>query len=132
LLVWFGVWFGLGSSGVSSWCVRGPCSNDYCSEKEMREIAQAVVSSGLKSVGYLYVNMDDCWAGYRDSHGNIVPDPTRFPNGMKPLADFVHSLGLKIGLYTDAGFISLTNHTTPTPTHKQTNKQKTLTYMKSI
>jgi alpha-galactosidase len=69
----------------------------------MREIAQAVVSSGLKSIGYVYVNMDDCWAGPRDKQGNITPDPKRFPNGMKPLVDFIHNLGLKVGLYTDAG-----------------------------
>lgn len=89
--------------GVSSWCVGGPCGNDYCSDQMMREIAQAVVSSGLKSIGYVYVNMDDCWAGPRDKQGNITPDPKRFPNGMKPLVDFIHNLGLKVGLYTDAG-----------------------------
>jgi alpha-galactosidase len=96
--------------GVSSWCVGGPCGNDYCSDKEMREIAQAVVSSGLKSLGYIYVNMDDCWAGPRDKQGNITPDPTRFPNGMKPLVDFIHSLGLKVGLYTDGGTETCVGH----------------------
>eukprot|EP01088_Endostelium_zonatum_P009286 TRINITY_DN22482_c0_g1_i1.p1 TRINITY_DN22482_c0_g1~~TRINITY_DN22482_c0_g1_i1.p1 ORF type:complete len:394 (+),score=94.00 TRINITY_DN22482_c0_g1_i1:173-1354(+) len=62
-----------------------------------------IVSTGLAKAGYKYVNMDDCWAGYRDAQGNIHPDPKSFPNGVKPLADYAHSLGLKFGLYSDAG-----------------------------
>jgi alpha-galactosidase len=74
------------------------------SDSLIRQQASAMVSSGMKAAGYQYINIDDCWPSKsRDSNGNIVPDPSKFPNGMKSLADYVHSLGLKLGLYTDAG-----------------------------
>jgi alpha-galactosidase len=57
----------------------------------------------MKAAGYQYVNIDDCWHGARDSLGFIRPDPDRFPSGMKALADYVHSKGLKLGIYSDAG-----------------------------
>ena len=58
----------------------------------------------MKAAGYDYVNIDDCWmAPSRDAAGNLVPDPTRFPDGIKAVADYVHSLGLKLGIYEDAG-----------------------------
>ena len=58
----------------------------------------------MKAAGYDYVNIDDCWmAASRDAAGNLVADPTRFPDGIKPVADYVHSLGLKLGIYEDAG-----------------------------
>ena len=63
-----------------------------------------MVSSGLKAAGYQYINIDDCWSTKtRDSKGNLVADPSKFPNGMKALANYVHSQGLKLGIYTDAG-----------------------------
>lgn len=62
-----------------------------------------IEASGLAAVGYNYVNMDDCWAGWRDSKGNIHPDNKTFPDGVKPLADYAHSKGLRFGLYSDAG-----------------------------
>ena len=73
-------------------------------EKLIRETAEAMVASGMKDAGYEYVNLDDCWHGERDERGFIQPDPDRFPSGMKALADRVHSLGLKIGIYSDAGW----------------------------
>ncbi len=69
----------------------------------VRETADALVSSGLAAAGYVYVNLDDGWHGTRDSLGFVRPDPVKFPHGMKDLADYVHSLGLKIGIYSDAG-----------------------------
>ena len=72
-------------------------------EKLIRETAEAMVSSGMKDAGYQYVNIDDCWHGERDEKGFIQPDPERFPSGMRALADYVHSLGLKLGIYSDAG-----------------------------
>lgn len=72
-------------------------------EKLIRETADAMVSSGMKDAGYQYVNIDDCWHGERDERGFIQPDPERFPSGMKALADYVHSLNLKLGIYSDAG-----------------------------
>jgi alpha-galactosidase len=62
-----------------------------------------MVATGMKRAGYQYVNIDDCWQVSRDSAGNIVADPVRFPGGMKALADYVHAKGLKLGIYTDAG-----------------------------
>ena len=73
-------------------------------EKLIRESADAMVSSGLKDAGYNYVVLDDCWHGKRDSLGFIHPDPEKFPSGMKALADYVHSKGLKLGIYSDAGW----------------------------
>jgi len=61
------------------------------------------VTSGMKDAGYQYVVIDDCWQVRRDSEGQIVADPERFPSGIKALADYVHSKGLKFGIYSDAG-----------------------------
>jgi alpha-galactosidase len=72
-------------------------------ESLIRETADAMASNGMKAAGYQYVNIDDCWHGTRDSLGFIRPDPDRFPSGMKALADYVHSKGLKLGIYSDAG-----------------------------
>ncbi len=73
-------------------------------ENLVRDTAQAMVSSGMKDAGYQYVIIDDCWMDReRDSSGDLQPDPAKFPSGMKPLVDFVHSLGLKFGLYLDRG-----------------------------
>ncbi len=70
-------------------------------DKTVREIADAMVSSGMKQAGYLYVNLDDTWEGERDAAGNITSN-NRFPD-MKALADYVHSRGLKIGIYSTPG-----------------------------
>jgi len=72
-------------------------------ENLIRSSADAMVSSGLREAGYRYIVIDDCWHGERDSLGFIHPDPTRFPSGIKALADYVHSKGLKMGIYSDAG-----------------------------
>lgn len=73
-------------------------------EQLIRETADAIVSSGMRDAGYVYVNIDDCWQGERDARGFMQPDAKRFPGGMKALADYVHSKGLKFGLYSDAGW----------------------------
>ncbi|MGP8251055.1 MAG: ricin-type beta-trefoil lectin domain protein [Terracidiphilus sp.] len=66
--------------------------------------ATALVKTGLAARGYSTVTIDDCWMlKTRDAQGNLQPDPVRFPNGMKPLADAIHHLGLKFGIYEDAG-----------------------------
>lgn len=67
----------------------------------IRAAADALVSSGMKAAGYEYVNVDDCWQGQRDPQGFIQPNE-RFPD-MKELADYIHSKGLKFGLYTSPG-----------------------------
>jgi len=73
------------------------------SESMIREMADAMVSSGMRDAGYTFINIDDCWHGERDSLGFIHPNAKRFPSGMKALADYVHSKGLKLGIYSDAG-----------------------------
>jgi alpha-galactosidase len=70
----------------------------------IEQTAQAIVADGMKAAGYQYVNIDDCWAEpNRDADGNLVPNPAKFPDGIKAVADYVHSLGLKLGIYEDSG-----------------------------
>ena len=85
--------------GWNSWNKFG-CEVD---EALLRRTADAMISSGMKDAGYNYVVIDDCWHGARDGHGDIQPDPKRFPSGMKALGDYIHSKGLKFGIYSDAG-----------------------------
>ncbi|MER6438076.1 NPCBM/NEW2 domain-containing protein [Streptomyces sp. NPDC001185] len=73
-------------------------------ESMVKGIADLFVEKGLKDAGYQYVNLDDCWAlPARDADGQLVPDPARFPDGIKAVADYVHAKGLKLGVYTSAG-----------------------------
>src|SRR5579871_1899357 len=85
--------------GWNSWNKFG-CN---VSEDMIKGMADAVVKSGMKDAGYVYVNIDDCWQVSRDANANIVVDPQRFPHGMKAVGDYIHSLGLKFGVYSDAG-----------------------------
>ncbi len=85
--------------GWNSWNHYG-CNID---ETLIKRTADAIVSSGLRDAGYVYVNLDDCWHGERDAAGVIQPDPQRFPSGMKALGDYLHERGLKFGIYSDAG-----------------------------
>jgi alpha-galactosidase len=85
--------------GWNSWNNFG-CQVD---EKLIRETADAIVSSGMRDVGYKYVVIDDCWHGERDANGFIQPNPQHFPSGMKALGDYIHSKGLKFGIYSDVG-----------------------------
>jgi alpha-galactosidase len=72
-------------------------------EDTVRKTADAMVSSGMRDAGYQYVVIDDCWHGKRDASGFIQADPEKFPSGIKALADYIHSKGLKFGIYSDAG-----------------------------
>lgn len=73
------------------------------SDALLREIADALVTTGLRDAGYTYLVIDDCWQVDRDPEGYLIADPARFPQGMKPLADYIHGKGLKFGIYSDAG-----------------------------
>ncbi|HSL43576.1 MAG TPA: glycoside hydrolase family 27 protein [Anaerolineales bacterium] len=86
--------------GWNSWNTFGNNIN----EKVIRETADALISSGLKDCGYEYIVIDDCWSikDRRDGNGDLIPDPEKFPSGIKALADYVHSKGFKIGIYSDA------------------------------
>lgn len=72
-------------------------------ETTIRAQADAMVSSGMAAAGYSYINIDDFWANHsRAANGSMIPSHS-FPSGMKNLADYVHSKGLRFGLYTDVG-----------------------------
>ena len=73
-------------------------------EKLVKETADIMVSSGMAAAGYNYIVLDDGWmTKERDANGDLAPDPAKFPNGMKAVIDYVHSKGLKFGLYNCAG-----------------------------
>jgi alpha-galactosidase len=72
-------------------------------EATVRATADAMANSGMRDAGYVYVVVDDCWHGPRDADGFITADKEKFPSGIKALADYVHSKGLKFGIYSDAG-----------------------------
>lgn len=76
------------------------------SDALIRQIADAMVSSGMRQAGYQYIIIDDCWQVSRSGSGEIITDPVRFPEGMQALADYIHSRGLKFGIYTDAGTLT--------------------------
>jgi alpha-galactosidase len=75
-----------------------------CSEALVKQTADSMVASGMLDAGYTYIVIDDCWAlKERDANGLLVPDPAKFPSGMKALADYLHSKGFKFGIYGCAG-----------------------------
>lgn len=88
--------------GWSSWNTYRVNINDSLIMRQ----ADALIKYGLKDLGYNYINVDDGFFGYRDSTGKMVSHRQRFPNGLRGVADHIHSLGLKAGIYSDAG-----NHT---------------------
>lgn len=81
------------------------------SEQLIRETADAMVSTGLAAAGYRYIFIDDMWQGGRDNRNNIIPDKQKFPSGIKALADYVHSKGLKLGIYSDAAQLTCGGYT---------------------
>ncbi|MFA6592740.1 MAG: glycoside hydrolase family 27 protein [Bacteroidales bacterium] len=72
-------------------------------EQLIKETADRMVELGLVDAGYIYLNLDDCWHGERDANGFITENKEKFPLGMKALGDYIHSKGLKFGIYSDAG-----------------------------
>ncbi|MDQ1770660.1 glycoside hydrolase family 27 protein [Labilibaculum sp. A4] len=85
--------------GWNSWNKFG-CN---VSESLIMEMADAMAECGMRNAGYEYLVIDDCWQVGRDSLGNIIADPERFPSGVKVLVDYVHSKDLKFGIYSCAG-----------------------------
>lgn len=80
-------------------------------EELIRCAADTFVSEGYRDAGYEYIVIDDCWSlKDRDENGNLVADPAKFPNGMKAVADYVHSKGLKFGMYSCAGTNTCAGH----------------------
>ncbi|MCL2660659.1 MAG: alpha-galactosidase, partial [Acidobacteriaceae bacterium] len=93
---------GLAPTPPMGWASWNHFFCDY-DEKTIRAQADALVSSGMKDAGYKYVVIQECIASKRDADGNLIPDSERFPSGMPALVDYIHSLGLKAGIYTDIG-----------------------------
>jgi len=93
--------------GWNSWNIFGGDIN----ETKIKEIADAMVNSGMRDAGYIYLNLDDMWMddGGRDQNGNLMGDLDRFPGGIKALADYCHDRGLKLGLYGDRGTATCCN-----------------------
>ena len=86
--------------GWNSWNTFGADIN----EQLICDAADKIVETGLSALGYEYIVIDDCWSlKERDENGRLVADPEKFPNGMKAVADYVHSKGLKFGMYSCAG-----------------------------
>ncbi|KAE9382106.1 glycoside hydrolase family 27 protein [Stipitochalara longipes BDJ] len=88
--------------GWNSWNAFGCNIN----ETNIMTAAEQLVNLGLKDVGYEYVNIDDCWAvksGRDNLTGQIIPEPSKFPSGIDGIADRIHDLGLKVGIYGSAG-----------------------------
>jgi alpha-galactosidase len=87
--------------GWSSWNMFGPNIN----ETLIRDTIDTMVSNGLRDAGYNYVNLDDGWQRYKGSRGNnsLEADPVKFPSGIKALADYAHSKGFKLGIYSGPG-----------------------------
>jgi len=77
------------------------------SETTIKQAADRIIELGLDKLGYNYVNIDDCWMLVdRTDDGHMQPDPVTFPNGMKAVGDYIHSLGLKFGIYSSAGTLT--------------------------
>eukprot|EP00947_MAST-08B_sp_MAST-8B-sp1_P001967 g1967.t1 len=94
--------------GWSSWNHFGNngshCGGCRLGAEGLKAIADAMIASGLRDAGFTYVNQDGGWASHRDeATGHLVPDPYQFPQGIKPVADYLHSKGMKLGIYTDRG-----------------------------
>ena len=87
--------------GWNTWNTFG----EVISDEIILQTADKIVELGYKDAGYEYVIIDDCWSmKKRDENNRLVPDPERFPHGMKYVADYIHSKGLKFGMYSDSGF----------------------------
>ncbi|PTS97955.1 alpha-galactosidase [Pedobacter sp. HMWF019] len=84
---------------------------DQIHEKEIMEMADALVKTGMRDAGYHYIFIDDGWQGGRDNRNNIIADPKKFPSGIKALSDYVHSKGLKLGIYSDAAPLTCAGYT---------------------
>ncbi len=106
--------------GWNSWNCFGCDVNEVL----IMQAADAMIESGMKDVGYQYIVIDDCWHGERDSLGFIHPNPEHFPSGMKVLSDYIHSKGLKFGIYSDAGWKTCGGH----PGSRGYEYQDALTY----
>ena len=91
--------------------------HENINESQIREIADAMVATGMRDAGYEYLNLDDKWMDDdgRDGQGNLVGDSQRFPSGIADLVSYVNALGLKLGLYGDRGTETCAHYNNNTP-----------------
>jgi alpha-galactosidase len=80
-------------------------------EKNIRDIADAMVETGMVKAGYKFIMIDDGWQGGRDNRNRMIPDVAKFPGGIKVLADYVHQKGIKLGIYSDAAQLTCAGYT---------------------
>ena len=94
---------GLAQTPPMGWNTWNTFANNI-NETLIKETAEAMIKSGMRDAGYIYIVLDDCWhLKERDANGNLVPDPAKFPSGLKALGDFLHERGFKFGIYNCAG-----------------------------
>jgi len=84
---------------------------DKINETDLKEMADALIRSGMANAGYHYIFIDDGWQGGRDNKNNIIADPVKFPSGIKALAKYMHDRGLKLGIYSDAAQLTCAGYT---------------------
>jgi len=102
--------------GWSTWCTGDPCFTDICTEAEIHSVVDAIQASGLQAAGWNWISFDDCWeADTRDANGNLMAEPTRFPNGMQPVVDYIHAAGMKVQIYTSLGRSTCSQSGRPNP-----------------
>jgi alpha-N-acetylgalactosaminidase len=103
-------------------CVKDP--HNCISENLFKQIANHLVEDGYAAAGYKYVNIDDCWMNNeRSADGKLYANSTRFPNGIKHLADYMHERGLKLGIYQDYGTATCAGYPGLLPNHIETDIQ---------
>lgn len=104
--------------GMMTWNVF----EDRISDQNIRQLADAMVDLGLQEVGYSYICIDDHWAlPQRDAKGHLQPNPKKFPQGFRMLTDYIHSRGLKAGIYSDAGHYTCSKAQPGSLGHEQTD-----------
>lgn len=93
--------------GWMTWNYFGENINEHI----IKEMTDALVVSGMRDAGYKYIMIDDGWQGGRDNRNYMIPDPKKFPSGIKSLADYVHNKGVKLGIYSDAAQLTCAGYT---------------------
>lgn len=91
-----------GFARMKGWSTWNTLACEF-TEKDLRQIADIMVRTGLTKLGYVYLNIDDCWEAGRDNQGRLLYNTTRFPSGIRAWGDYLHSLGMKFGIYTSSG-----------------------------
>jgi alpha-galactosidase len=103
--------------GWNSWNTFKDGAYDFL----IRQVADAMVTNGMRDAGYRYINLDDGWALPNRVKGHLQPDPAKFPMGFKPLSDYLHARGFKFGIYADRGTLTCAGHCPGSYGHEKTD-----------